>query len=65
MLVLTRTEGEAVLIGDNIRVTVSRVDGAQIRIGIEAPPAVGIVRGELLLPADECDLQLSPEFAFD
>ena len=48
MLILTRRPGETILIGDDIEVTVMRISGNQVRIGIEAPKDVDIVRGELL-----------------
>ena len=47
MLVLTRKLQEEILIGDNIKVTLMRVRGNTVRIGIEAPRDVRIVRGEL------------------
>lgn len=47
MLVLSRKEGEQLLIGDNIVLTVNRVSGNRVAIGIEAPREVPIVRGEL------------------
>ena len=47
MLILTRRSGETILIGDDIEVTVMRVSGNQVRIGIEAPRDVPIVREEL------------------
>jgi carbon storage regulator len=47
MLVLTRKLTERLYIGDGICVTVLRVGGGQVRLGIEAPSEVPIVRGEL------------------
>ena len=47
MLILTRRSGETILIGDDIEVTVMRIAGNQVRIGIEAPKDVAIVREEL------------------
>ncbi|MGN6544957.1 MAG: carbon storage regulator [Aureliella sp.] len=47
MLVLSRKEGEKLVIGDNITVVVSRVAGNRVTLGIEAPSDVRIVRGEL------------------
>lgn len=48
MLVLTRKEGEALMIGDQVRLTVLSVKGGQVRVGIEAPRDVEINREELL-----------------
>ena len=47
MLILTRRPGETILIGDDIEVTVMRISGNQVRVGIEAPKDVAIVRDEL------------------
>ncbi|MEE2935323.1 MAG: carbon storage regulator [Planctomycetota bacterium] len=47
MLVLSRKEGEKLVIGDSIVVTVNRISGNRVSIGIEAPRDVRIVRGEL------------------
>jgi carbon storage regulator CsrA len=47
MLVLTRKAQEQIQIGHNIKVTVVRVKGHSVRLGIEAPENVRIVRGEL------------------
>ena len=48
MLVLTRRTDETILIGEDIEITVLAVDGSQIRVGIDAPEDVKILRGELL-----------------
>lgn len=48
MLVLTRRVGEKVTIGSNIEVDLVRIRGHQVRLGIAAPPDVGIWRSELL-----------------
>ena len=47
MLVLSRKLGEKIVIGDNILVTVVKVDRNQVRIGIEAPPDVLVYREEI------------------
>lgn len=47
MLVLSRKVGERILIGPNIAVTVVRVTGGGVRLGIEAPPELAVVREEL------------------
>lgn len=48
MLILTRKPGESILIGDDISVTVLMVKGNQVRIGINAPRDIIVVRDELL-----------------
>ena len=50
MLVLTRKTGETVRISTDITVTVLEVNGTRIRIGIDAPTQIPIVRGELCRP---------------
>jgi carbon storage regulator len=47
MLVLSRKLGEKIVIGDNILVTVVKIDRNQIRIGIEAPSDVPVYREEI------------------
>lgn len=47
MLVLSRKEGEQLVIGDNVVITVNRISGNRVAIGIEAPREISIVRGEL------------------
>jgi carbon storage regulator len=47
MLVLTRREGERIQIGDSICITVVRIVGGGVRIGVEAPPEVAVMRAEL------------------
>ncbi len=48
MLVLTRRLDEKIFIGDSIVITVVLVDCGQVRLGIEAPDDVLILRGELV-----------------
>ncbi len=47
MLVLSRKLGEKILIGEDIAVTIVKIDRNQIRIGIEAPQAVPVYREEI------------------
>jgi len=47
MLVLSRKQNERIRVGDYVVVTVVRVSGDKVRIGIEAPPHVRVLRDEL------------------
>jgi carbon storage regulator len=50
MLILNRTlENDTILIGDDIKIRILSVKGYQVKIGIEAPIEINIVREELLL----------------
>jgi carbon storage regulator CsrA len=46
VLVLTRKVDEAVILGDHIKVKVIQIRGKQVRLGIEAPPGILIIREE-------------------
>jgi len=48
MLVLTRKLMERLFIGDDICVTVVRLEGGQVRLGIDAPRDISVVRAELV-----------------
>jgi carbon storage regulator len=48
MLVLSRKPGEKILIGDNVTVTVVAVVGNRVKLALEAPSDVTILRGELI-----------------
>jgi len=52
MLVLSRKQNERIRVGDSVVVTVVRVSGDKVRIGIEAPANVRVLRDEL----DEDDM---------
>src|SRR4051812_42052470 len=52
MLVLTRKYQEKIRIGDNITITVLRTKGKAVRLGIEAPTNVPVIRGELSFEHD-------------
>jgi carbon storage regulator len=47
MLVLTRKLGEAITIGESIRLIVVDIDGNQVKIGIDAPRSIEVYREEL------------------
>jgi carbon storage regulator CsrA len=47
VLILTRRIGETVMIGDEVTVTVLRVKGNQVRLGVNAPKSVSVQREEI------------------
>jgi carbon storage regulator len=47
MLVLSRRAGERIQIGDSIEVTIVRISSGVVRIGIEAPSELSVVREEI------------------
>jgi carbon storage regulator len=47
MLILTRRAGESLRIGENVEVTVMAINGAQVRIGIQAPINISVDREEV------------------
>ena len=50
MLVLTRKRLEQIRIGADVRITIVKLDRNQVRLGIEAPTDVTVLRAELLRP---------------
>ena len=52
MLVLTRKVDDRIQIGKNITITVLRIRGRSVQIGIEAPDSVEVLRGELAAAAE-------------
>ncbi len=55
MLVLSRKVGERIRIGDSVTITVVRVTGGGVRLGIEAPSELPVVREELYQQLREAD----------
>jgi carbon storage regulator len=48
MLILTRRPGESIQVGENIEISILEIRGNQVRIGINAPPDVLVLRSELV-----------------
>ena len=60
MLVLTRKTNESIVVSDDIKITVIRVSGNKVKLGIQAPPEVSIAREELLIQQqEEFELEIS------
>jgi len=47
MLVLSRKAGQELVLGDNVRITITKISGNRVTLGVTAPDSVRIIRGEL------------------
>jgi carbon storage regulator CsrA len=63
MLVLTRKQGEQIRIGDDVVITVVRTKGKGVRLGIQAPAHVPVLRGEIARAMSDAANQQSSEAA--
>ena len=52
MLVLHRKKGESLIIGDNIKITIVDISGEKVKIAVEAPKEIPILRSELVNAAE-------------
>lgn len=57
MLVLSRKLNETIKIGDDVELRVLEIKGDTVRIGIEAPKSIEILRGELILTISETNTE--------
>ncbi len=53
MFVLTRRSGESVVIGNDIKITIEKIDKSQIKLGISAPKDVTVNREEVVREINE------------
>ncbi|MGN0389166.1 MAG: carbon storage regulator CsrA [Wujia sp.] len=53
MLALSRKQGESIMIGGNIEITVLEVKGDQVKLGIAAPKSVPVYRKEIYVQIQE------------
>ena len=53
MLILSRKVQEEIMIGDDIRVRVTRIQGSRVHIGVSAPASYLVLRGELKRRGEE------------
>ncbi|MDD6155425.1 MAG: carbon storage regulator CsrA [Lachnospiraceae bacterium] len=65
MLALTRKKGEALVINNNIEVTILEIRGDQVKIGISAPKDVPIYRKEVYLQIQEENKESISTNSFD
>lgn len=47
MLIITRKKGQSLMIGDDIEITISKLEDGSVKLGIEAPKDITILRKEL------------------
>lgn len=57
MLVLSRKVGETIWVGDDVEIVITEIKGDQIKLGIQAPKSVEIVRGELRTEVSESNTE--------
>lgn len=57
MLVLSRKVGETIWIGEDIEIVISEVKGDQVKIGIQAPRSIDVIRGELRQDVSESNTE--------
>jgi carbon storage regulator len=57
MLILTRRPGESIQVGEDIEISVLEIRGNQVRLGINAPADVLVLRSELLESKAQSDLE--------
>jgi carbon storage regulator len=48
MLVLTRHKNQTIVLGDDIKITIVDIDGDRVRLGIDAPKTMRIMRAEII-----------------
>lgn len=57
MLVLARHSGDSIIIGDRIEVTIVEIQGDKVKIGINAPKEIPVMRRELLDAARSANVE--------
>ncbi len=55
MLALSRKKGEAIIVNNNVEITILEVKGDQVKIGIDAPKDVSIYRKEVYIQIQEAN----------
>jgi len=65
MLVISRKENQRIKIGDNIEIVIVSIDKNQVKIGIEAPRDVQILRSELLDEIKKENIKATKEISID
>ncbi|MCR4960910.1 MAG: carbon storage regulator CsrA [Lachnospiraceae bacterium] len=55
MLALSRKKGEALVINNNVEITILEIKGEQVKIGISAPKEVPVYRKEIYVQIEEAN----------
>ena len=53
MLALSRKKGEAIMVGNNVEISILDINGDQIKIGIQAPKEIPVYRKEVYIQIEE------------
>lgn len=53
MLALSRKKGEAIMVGNNVEISILDIKGDQIKIGIQAPKEIPVYRKEVYIQIEE------------
>jgi carbon storage regulator len=61
MLVLTRKVGQRIMIGNDVEITVTKIQGGRVKVGVTAPRNVSVIRVELPKPVERSPAQLTCE----
>lgn len=65
MLALSRKKDEAIVINNNVEITILEVKGDQVKVGISAPKSVPIYRKEVYLQIQEANKAAADTSAFN
>ena len=65
MIVLSRKQEESIAIGDDIKIKIISIDKGAVKLGIEAPKSISIVRSELLEEIKDANIAASKEIKID